>query len=102
MDGYNTSKINYLVKHWPRATVAVSSWLKKMGISQQLTYRYEQSGWLESIGHGAFKWQDDSISWQGALVALQQQMNLKIYCAAKSALEELGEAHFLQMGQGAT
>ncbi len=48
------TKINHILKSWPQGTVAVSSWLEEQGVSQQLTYKYEQTDWIKSIGHGAF------------------------------------------------
>ena len=42
----------------------------------------------------------DHVSWEGALYALQQYLQLPIHVAAKTALEFQGAAHFIQSGKG--
>lgn len=39
----------------------------------------------------------DSVSYEGALFALQKQANLSIYIGGRSALNMLGKAHFLEL-----
>lgn len=94
------TKINHLLKNWPQGTVAVSSWLEEQGVSQQLTYKYEQTDWVKSIGHGAFIKSGDQVNWQGALYAVQKQLALPIHIAAKTALELHGHTHFVSTGKG--
>ena len=48
------SKLNQLLKKWPRGTVATAAWLEQQGVYRQLSRRYAVSGWLQSLGHGAF------------------------------------------------
>lgn len=91
-------KINHVFKNWPQGTVAVSSWLEEQGISQQLTYKYEQTNWVKSIGHGAFIKSGDHVNWQGAFYAVQKQLGLPIHLAAKTALELQGHSHFVSTG----
>jgi hypothetical protein len=94
------TKINHLLKNWPQGTVAVSSWLKKQGVSQQLTYKYVQTDWVKSIGQGAFIKSGDHVSWEGALYAVQKQLGIQIHVAAKTALELQGNSHFVSAGRG--
>ena len=93
-------KLNSLLKSWPHGTVAVSAWLKEQGVSPQLAWRYQKSGWIESIAHGAFIHAEDKVDWTGGLFALQQQLNLLIHAGGRTALQLHGEAHFLPIGVG--
>ncbi len=100
MSRYNTYKLNSILKLWPNRTVAVSSWLKERGVYAQLADRYQKSGWIESIGHGAFIHAGDQVDWMGGLYALQEELGLPIHVGARTALQLHGEAHFLSMGEG--
>ena len=91
----NPKKINQLMHDWPAGTVYVSSWLKDAGISGQLLNRYKKSGWLESVGSGAIKRIGDEVGYQGALYALQSQLQSSIHVGGKSALELQGRLHYL-------
>jgi hypothetical protein len=55
------SKLNQLFYAWPSGTVAIQAWLEQQGISPNLTNWYLKSGWLESIGHGAYKRPGDQV-----------------------------------------
>ncbi len=101
MNGRNGSKINQLLKAWPRGTVAVQSWLSKRGVYRQLVEAYHNTAWLNRVGRGAFARADDKVEWTGGLYAIQEQMGLAIHAGAKTALEMQGYAHFLKLGKGA-
>ncbi len=79
-------------------TVILASWLDKNGFSYDLQQRYKKSGWLESIGVGAFKRPNDNIGWQGAVYSLQQQANLSVHVGGLSALSLLGYSHYIRTG----
>lgn len=100
MTGEMGTKINKLLKQWPRGTVAVSSWLEKNGVYQQLANQYEKGGWLKKIGHGAYIQAGDQVEWFGGLFAIQNQLQLPIYPGGKTALQILGHTHFLPLGMG--
>lgn len=95
------TKINNLLQHWPTGTVATSSWLKEQGISSLLKQKYQQTRWIESIGYGAVIRKGDTVGWQGALYALQEQLHIAIHVGGKSALELQGYAHFIKLGSSA-
>lgn len=63
-------KINHLLADWPSGVVATQAWLHQHGVGSSLARKYQQSGWLERVGHGAWQRCGDSIDWQAAL-ALQ-------------------------------
>ncbi len=95
MGSDSASKINQILKLWPYGTVALSNWLESHGMYQQLAHKYENTQWLERVGHGAFIRSGDKVDWQGALYAIQTQAGLQIHVAAKSALELHGITHFV-------
>lgn len=89
---------NLLEEHTP-GTVILASWLEKKGISHDLQKYYRRSGWLESVGTGAFKRPKDLVQWQGALFAVQTQANLPVHVGGPSALSLQGFAHYVRLGE---
>ena len=87
------TKINQLIRQWPKGAILTLSYLKTVGIDRGLVQRYIKSGWIESVGYGAYKLAGDRVSWQGAVYGLQQQMN--VHAGAKTALELKGFGHYL-------
>lgn len=90
-------KLNTLINDWPAGAVFVTSWLKKTGYSDQLLNRYKNSQWLSTIGSGALIRTGDSVSYQGAIYALQNQLDSSIHVGARTALALHGKAHYLQL-----
>ena len=95
MDRQNRSIINNLLRNWPKNTVAVYAWLEKQGVYRQLAGTYIKSGWIERIGHGAFKRAGENINWSGGLYTLQTQLGMSVHPAGKTALQLQGNAHYL-------
>lgn len=95
----NRTKINILIRRWPRGTVASASFLKRQGYSQELLLWYKRSGWLESYGHGAYMVAGDKVDWTGALFCLQRHMDMPIHAGGKTALELKGYGHFVPVRQ---
>jgi hypothetical protein len=100
MSSDSRRKLNLLLRGWPSHTVMVYAQLKMLGIYQQLVDRYVRSGWLESIGRGAFIHTGDEVDWTGALYALQKHLGLFVHVGGKTAFELLGAAHFPSLGKG--
>ena len=92
------SKINQLLQQWPKGTVATASWLTAHGVYRQLVRRYLSSGWLQSLGRGAYLRAGDSADWLGGLYALQRQLGMSIYAGASTALALKGQGHYLPLG----
>ncbi|MFO7890146.1 MAG: type IV toxin-antitoxin system AbiEi family antitoxin domain-containing protein [bacterium] len=88
------SKLNNLLREWPKGAVITFSRLKEKGYSRQLIDKYKSSRWLEVVNTGAYKRYKDTIDWYGGLYGLQRS-NLDIHAGAKSALELQGFAHYL-------
>lgn len=100
VNSQSESKINRLLKAWPKGTVAVYPWLNKYGVYRQLVDTYEKRHWLKRIGRGAVVRVDDKVDWTGGLYALQTQLKRSIHAGGKTALQLQGYAHFLPLGKG--
>ena len=96
MSEVNNKKLKNLLEQWSSGIVATSSWMKSLNISHQLVQRYLKSGWIEQIGHGAYKKNKDVVKWYGALASLQKQLSLSIHLGAATALTFQGIAHYFR------
>jgi hypothetical protein len=90
----NESKLKTLIESVPQGTVCLASWLEERGISRDLQKRYRRGEWLESLGPGAFIKYGDTVSWQGALHAIQKQARTPIHPGGLTALSLAGLAHY--------
>ncbi len=88
-------KLKKLHRAWPRNAVITTSALKAKGFSDQLIQKYSHSGWLKRIGVGAFIRQNDQVSWQGSLYAIQHDLKKSIHIGGLTALERSGLGHYL-------
>lgn len=88
-------KINQLFLKWPKGTVYTSSFFHVLGFSNELLYQYKKSRWLDSVGKGAFKQKDDDVDWIGGIYALQNQSELNIHPAGKTAMQMNGLSHYV-------
>lgn len=88
-------KINYLMTQWLPGTVATQAWLHEQGIGPSLIQKYQRSGWVERVGHGAWKRNGDDIDWQSGMFALQQGTSVEIWPGATTALSLAGYSHYL-------
>lgn len=83
----------------PKGLVLTASYLHSQDFDLQLLARYKQSNWLQSIGDGAYVRHADSIDWQGALAAMQNQLKLPVHCGARTVLELQGYSHYVAFTQ---
>jgi hypothetical protein len=79
----------------PKGLVLTTSYLNSQDIDRQLLARYKKSGWLDSVGDGAYLLRGDMVDWQGALYAMQSQLKLPVHCGARTALELHGYSHYV-------
>jgi len=100
MNGRSESKLNKLLRDWPKGTVAAMPWLKGYGVYRQLAQRYVASGWIERLGRGAFVRAGETVDWLGAVYALQAQLGLNIRVGGLTALSLRGYGHYLPLGSG--
>jgi hypothetical protein len=92
------SKINQLLQQWPSGKVATLRWLTSLGVDRRLADKYVQSGWLERLGHGAYKRAGAIVDWVGAVHALQTQLALAVHPGGITAIELRGYTHYLSFG----
>jgi len=100
MNTEKQSKINQLLSFQPPGTILQSFWLKEHGYSLDLQKRYKKSRWLEAVGNGALKRVNDTVSYEGAIYALQKQSKMTTHPAGRTALALLGLGHFIEFAPG--
>lgn len=98
MDSRESMKINRLLQAWPRGTVGLHAFFAQHGVSRKLAEQYGKSGWIDSVGVGAFVRRGDTVGWEGALYAVQQHAGKAVYPGGRTALELSGLAHYLRLG----
>jgi len=97
-DVIHVSKINRLLVSNPVGAPMTSTWLSSQGVSPQLVRRYKLSGWLEPLGRSAWMRVGTKLTMAGAIYAMQLQQSMKVYPAARTALELQGRAHYVPVG----
>lgn len=95
MTRFSKSILNEVITQMPPGLVITLDWLKAHGVSAKLAWWYVQSHWLERVGNEAYKKYGDKVNWLGALSAAQNQLQLPLHIGAKTALELLGQTHFI-------
>ena len=95
----NEIKIKKLLELHVPNTVLLSSWLDAKGYSYDLQKRYKASGWLESIGTGAYKRPTETLTWEGGLYAIQNQTELHVHIGGLTALSFHGVSHYIRTGK---
>ena len=93
-----SSKINQLLQQWPPRTVGTLRWLSRKGVDRRLADKYVQSGWLERLGHGAYRRTGATVDWPGAVHALQSQLGLDLHPGGITAIELRGYSHYVAFG----
>ncbi|MEA3317683.1 MAG: type IV toxin-antitoxin system AbiEi family antitoxin [Bacteroidota bacterium] len=93
------TKLKTLFKVLQPGKVVNASYLESIGISRDLQKYYLKSGWLESVGRGAYKKTNDTIEWQGALSAIQTQTEINVHVGALSALYLQGFSHYFRFNK---
>ncbi|UII70926.1 type IV toxin-antitoxin system AbiEi family antitoxin [Pseudomonas sp. HN11] len=92
-------KINRLLADWVPGCIATQAWLHEHEIGPSLIQKYQRSGWVERVGHGAWKRCGDDIDWQGGIFALQQAAPVQIWPGGATALSLAGYSHYLTFGK---
>jgi hypothetical protein len=94
---YKDNKLKRLLEEHVPGTVLLASYLEKIGISHDLQKYYRRSGWLNSIGTGAFIRPKETVGWQGALYGLQTQANMQVHVGGLTALSLHGLNQYLRL-----
>ena len=79
-------KLKQILKEIPNNAIFTSKWLQQKNISTSLITKYKKSKWIKSIGTGAYTKLNDKYDIDGAMYALQTQLNLSIHIGGLSAL----------------
>ena len=78
--------------------MALHAFFTQHGVSRKLAEQYRKTGWIDSVGVGAFVRRGDKVGWQGALYAVQAHAGKAVRPGGRTALEFSGLAHYLQLG----
>ena len=96
MTTQTTGKLKSVLNGWQPHTVATYARLSELGVSNGLAREYVRSGWMERLGTGAFKRPNDTVTWQGAVHSLQNQLRLNVHVGALTALAAKGLSQYLR------
>jgi len=99
MNTQKSKKLNQLISQWQRGTVYTQFYLTGLGYYHDLIKSYKRSGWLKSIGRGAYILPNDRVDLYGGLCALQQQLQLPVHIGGRTALELKGYAHYARFAE---
>jgi len=99
MTTHNDTKLKKLFKLLYPNNVITSSLLDSNGISRHLRRYYQESGWIEPIGRGAYKKPGDTIEWQAGVNALQNQLNIRVHVGGLTALALHGFSHYFRISK---
>ena len=99
MNAIKRYKLKNLLAVWPAHTVMTTHWLKQQGITSENVKRYKASGWIESIGEGAFIRVNDKVDWKGAVFGLQKAKPNIFHVGGRTAMDLQGASHYIRFGQ---
>jgi hypothetical protein len=87
------TKLKNLLSKWKDGTVYTSAWLTENGYTPELLFGYKENNWVKSIGRGAYVKFQDNPMWEGAVYALQEQLDYSMHVGGETALELQGIRH---------
>lgn len=93
------TKLKKLFKLLYPNNVLTSALLESNGVSRHLRRYYQQSGWIDPIGRGAYKKPGDTIEWQAGVNALQSQLNIRVHVGGLTALALHGFSHYFRLSK---
>ena len=93
------TKINHLIKIWPKGTVKTVKELQELGYSPQLLKSYSNSNWIELFSKGIYKLDGDEVLWQGLFYGMQRRKETTLHAGARTALTLKGFAQYIKLGK---
>lgn len=93
------TKINQLIKDWPKGTIKTVKELNELGYTSQLLKTYSNSKWIELYGRGIYKLYGDKVTWEGILHGMQRKSKTTLHAGGKTALMLKGYSHYLHQGK---
>lgn len=89
------SKLNRLQQELPEGLLADAAWMEANGYSSALRSQYVRAGWLDSPARRVYRRSRTPLTWQQAVISLQTLLDLPLAVGGRTALEQLGYAHYL-------
>lgn len=87
-------KLNQL-QQLPDGVLVDAAWLERHGYSSSLRSQYVKAGWLNQPAPRVYRRAQVPLTWEHAVISLQSFMDYPITVGGRTALEELGFAHYL-------
>lgn len=88
-------KLNRLQQKLPDGLLVDAAWLEGQGYSSALRSQYVRAGWLHSPARRVYRRSQSQLTWEQVVISLQYLMDLPLTVGGRTALEELGYAHYL-------
>ena len=82
----NETNLKQLLSKIPNNVVVTARYLTILGFSHDLQKSYERNGWLKRFSQGAYSKLNEDFTINGAIYALQKQLNLSIHIGGNTAL----------------
>ena len=99
-DILKTTKINQLIRNWPKGTVKTVKELRYLGYTPQLLKIYSNSKWIELFSRGIYKLYNDEVNWQGVLFGIQKKSEVPtLHAGGKTALSLKGYSHYISRNE---
>lgn len=89
------NKLNRLQQELPEGLLVDAGWLEDHGYSSALRSQYVRAGWLDSPARRVYRRSRTPLTWQKAVISLQTLLDLPLAVGGRTALEQLGYAHYL-------
>lgn len=83
----------------PEGRVVDRNWLKIKGFARPLIDYYLRTGALEAVTRGAYRRPGPPLKWEHVVYSLQA-LGYPVHVGGRSALELVGFAHYLPLGEG--
>ena len=99
MTTQNNTKLKKLFNLLQYNNVLTTPLLNDIGVSRHLRRYYQESGWIESLGKGAYKKPGDLIEWQAGVHAMQKQLNVNVHVGGLTALTLRGFSHYFRLNK---
>jgi hypothetical protein len=87
-------KLNQL-QQLPDGVLVDAAWLEQRGYSSSLRSHYVKAGWLNQPAPRVYRRSQGALTWEQAVTSLQSFMDYPLTVGGRTALEELGFAHYL-------
>jgi len=92
------TKINQILIGWIPGDIHSLKWFRAQEVAQNVAYEYFQNGALDKLGPGIYARKNEKLKWAGGVRLLQEELQKKIHVSGRTALELLGHAHYIPMG----